>query len=87
MKITKIRLMKFGIVLIVFSFIFLKKDDSFSSININIETNGFRQYIDSTYILQSCDILKSYINSEKRSDINIKLLEDNITHLKRIKFL
>ena len=81
MKITKIRLIKFGIVLIVFSFIFLKKDNSFSSINIDIETNGFRQYIDSTYILQSCDILEPYINSEKRSDINIKLLEDNITQL------
>ena len=64
MKITKIRFIKLGIILIVFSFIFLKKDDSFSSINIDIETNGFRQYIDSTYILQSCDILEPYIKAE-----------------------
>ncbi len=80
MSLYKIHIIKFFLVASFFMTALLVPDlAKVSKINLSINTDGERKYIDSLTLINEYSLLSKHLQSE--SDINMKLLEDSLTNI------
>ena len=80
MSLFKIHIIKFFLVASFFMTALLVPDlAKVSKINLSINTDGERKYIDSLILINDYSLLSKHLQSE--SDINMKLLEDSLTNI------